>query len=141
MDATSDAPRVIQIHPTRCRNVRCQHCSSGSGPEPFASRKWSLRSVLLRVLLTAAPVLISSLSAAAAQTDPMVATEEICMSEGTYPMTGGGTTVFSRRTCFSRPVTIAYPWEKKIARAKRSAPDPFNGARVVRYDYHDAQYH
>jgi len=56
-------------------------------------------------------------------------------------MIGGGTTVFSHKTCFSRPVTIAYPWEKKIARAKQSAPDPFNGARVVRYDYHDALYH
>ncbi|REE18371.1 hypothetical protein B0G71_1383 [Paraburkholderia sp. BL27I4N3] len=57
-------------------------------------------------------------------------------------MAGGGTTVFSRdRTCFSRPATTPYPWEKKIARAKQSAPDRFNGARVVRYDYHDALYH
>jgi hypothetical protein len=58
----------------------------------------------------------------------------------TYPMIGGGTTVFSHgKTCFSRPATTPYPWEKKIARAKN--PDPFNGARVVRYDYHDALYH
>jgi hypothetical protein len=27
------------------------------------------------------------------------------------------------------------------ATRKQSAPDPFNGVRVVRYDYHDALYH
>jgi hypothetical protein len=108
----------------------------------FASGKWNLRFVLLRALLTAVPVLSSSLSPAAARADAMVATEEICMPEGTYPMIGGGTTVFSHnKTCFSRPVTNTYPWEKKVPRAKKSAPDPFNGARVVRYDYHDALYH
>jgi hypothetical protein len=106
----------------------------------FASGKWNLRTVLLRALVAAVPVLSLSLSHAAAQADPMVATEEICMPEGTYPMIGGGTTVFSHdRTCFSRPATN-YPSEKKVLRAKQSAPDTFNGARVVRYDYHDALY-
>lgn len=57
-------------------------------------------------------------------------------------MIGGGTTVFSHETTrFSRPVTTPYAWEKKIASAKRSAPDTFSGARIVQYDYHDALYH
>lgn len=56
-------------------------------------------------------------------------------------MVGGGVTVFShKKTCFSRPVTNRYSWEKKIPRAQRSAPDTFSGTRVVRYDYHDALY-
>jgi hypothetical protein len=141
MGPASDAAPVIQISPTLFRNLRCQHCYSNSGPEPSTSGKRSLGSVLLRALLTAVPVLISGLSPAVARADATVVTDKICMPEGTYPMTGGGTTVFPHKTCFSRPVTKAYPWEKKIARAKQSAPDPFNGARVVRYDYHDAQYH
>jgi hypothetical protein len=141
MSPTNDAASVIQTHPARHRNLRCQHCYLSSGRELFASGKWNLGFTLLRAVLTAVPVLISSLSPAAARADTMVATEEICMPEGTYPMPGGGTTVFSRKTCFSRPVTNAYSWEKKIPRAKLSAPDPFNGARQVRYDYHDALYH
>jgi hypothetical protein len=108
----------------------------------FTSGKWYLRFVLLRVLLTAVSVMGSGLSYAAAPTDAVVANEEICMAKGTYSMIGGGTTVFSHdKTCFSRPVTTPYPWEKKIARAKRSAPDTFSGARIIRYDYHDALYH
>jgi hypothetical protein len=107
----------------------------------FASGKWNLGFVPLRALLSAVPVLSLNLPLAAAQADPMVATEEICMPDGTYPMIGGGTTVFSHKTCFSRPVTNTFPWEKKVPRAKKSAPDPFNGARVVQYDYHDALYH
>ena len=107
----------------------------------FASGTWNLRFGLLRASLTAVPVLSLSLSPAAVRADTIVATEEICMPEGTYPMIGGGTTVFSHdKTCFSRPATDTYR-EKKILRAKQSAPDPFNGARVVRYDYHDALYH
>jgi len=57
-------------------------------------------------------------------------------------MVGGGATVFSHaKTCFVPPTTRPYPWEKKIARAKRSAPDSFTGSRIVRYDYHDGLYH
>jgi hypothetical protein len=141
MGSTSDAVSVIQIHPTRRRDLRYQHRYARSGLQPLVSGRWNLRFVLLRVLLPAVPILISSLSPAAARADAMVATEEICMPEGTYPMIGGGTTVFSYKSCFSRPVTNIYPWEKKIPRTKMSAPDPFNGARVVRYDYHDALYH
>ncbi|WP_133665975.1 hypothetical protein [Paraburkholderia sp. BL10I2N1] len=64
------------------------------------------------------------------------------MPQGTYPMIGGGTTAFSHdKTCFSRPATDAYSWERKSARVKKGAPDPFNGARIVQYDYHDALYH
>lgn len=108
----------------------------------FTIGKWHLRFVLRRVVLTAASVLSSGLSHAAAPADAMAATEEICMAKGEYSMIGGGTTVFSHdKTCFSRPVTARYPWEKKIARAKMSAPDTFSGARIVRYDYHDALYH
>ncbi|NML99759.1 DUF1566 domain-containing protein [Paraburkholderia sp. RP-4-7] len=104
----------------------------------FASGKWNRRFVLLRTLLTVVPVLISGLSPASAQAAAMVATAEICMREGTYPMIGGGMTVFSsNKTCFSRPVTDTYPFP----RPKKSAPDPFNGTRVARYDYHDALYH
>ncbi|MFM0674435.1 hypothetical protein [Paraburkholderia sediminicola] len=83
----------------------------------------------------------SSPSHAAATSDAMVATEEICMPEGTYPMIGGGAAVFSHnKTCFSSPVTSRFPWEKKIPRANMSTPDTFSGARVARYDYHDALY-
>jgi len=72
----------------------------------------------------------------------MVTAEEICMPKGTYPTTGDGTTTFSRdRTCFSRPVTNPFPWEKKIPHANKRAQDSFNGARVMQYDYHDALYH
>lgn len=106
----------------------------------FVSGKRNQRSVLLRALLTAA-LLEPSLSLAAKPADAMVATE-ICMPQGTYPMIGGGTTAFSHdKTCFSRPATDAYSWEKKSARVKKGAPDPFNGARIVQYDYHDALYH
>ncbi|RKE39470.1 hypothetical protein B0G76_5895 [Paraburkholderia sp. BL23I1N1] len=57
-------------------------------------------------------------------------------------MVGGGTTVFSHdRTCFRRPPARVYPSESKVSRAKMGPPDPYNGARVVRYDYHDALYH
>jgi hypothetical protein len=107
----------------------------------FATGKWNLRLVLLRTLLTAIPVLSLNLSATAAQENPMEVNEKICMPDGAYPMIGGGTTVFSHKTCFSRPVSTTFPWEKEIPRAKKGAPDPFNGVRVVRYDYHDALYH
>ncbi|SAL02378.1 hypothetical protein AWB81_06210 [Caballeronia arationis] len=63
------------------------------------------------------------------------------MPEGTYPMHGGGTTVFSLQNCFSRPVRDTDPREIRIPRAKKSPRDAFNGARVSRYDYHDALYH
>lgn len=141
MGPTSDAESVIQIHPRRRRNVRRQRCYSNSRLEAFPSGKWKLRFVLLRALLTVVPVSISSLSLAPARADAMVAAEEICMREGKYPMIGGGTTVFSHKTCFSRPVTNTLPEEKKIPRGKKSPSDPFNGARVVRYDYHEALYH
>jgi hypothetical protein len=105
----------------------------------FTSRKWIRGFMLFRVLLTVLPFLNPSSSGAATTSDTIVDTEEICMSEGTYPMIGGGATVFSHnKTCFSRPVNNRYSWEKKILRAPRSAPDTFSGARVVRYDYHDA---
>ncbi|CAE6817696.1 hypothetical protein R75461_05951 [Paraburkholderia nemoris] len=107
----------------------------------FTTGRRRRRLMLLRALLTAVPVLSSNLSSAAAPVDAMFATEEICMPEGTYPMIGGGTTVFSLKTCFSRPVTDTDPREKRVPRAKKSSRDTFNGARVVRYDYHDALYH
>lgn len=108
----------------------------------ITSGKWHLRFMLFRVLLTAVLVSGSDLSYAAATADASVATEKICMAKGIYPMIGGGTTAFSREsTCFSRPVTTPYAWEKKIARAKRNAPDTFSEARIVQYDYHDALYH
>jgi hypothetical protein len=107
----------------------------------FTSRKWIRGFMLLRVLVTAVSVLNPSPSVAAATSGAIVGTEEICMPEGTYPMIGGGATIFSHnKTCFSRPVTNRYSWEKKIPRAKRSAPDTFSGAPVARYDYHDALY-
>ncbi|SIO72624.1 hypothetical protein SAMN05444172_9089 [Burkholderia sp. GAS332] len=141
MDPASEAASVIQTNPKLFRDLFSQHCYSNSGPELSISGKRSRGFVLLRALLTAMPVLISGLSPAVAWADAAIVADEICMPEGTYPMTGGGTTVFSHKICFSRPVTKADPWEKKITRAKQSVPDPFNGARVVRYDYHDAQYH
>ena len=107
----------------------------------YASGKWNLKSALSRALLTAGVVLGSSLSPTAVRANPMVAAEEICMPKGTYPMTRGGATVFSHdQTCFSRPVSNTFPWEKKIPRANSNTADQFNGARVVRYDYHDALY-
>ena len=67
--------------------------------------------------------------------------KEICMQQGTYVMVGYGTTIFSRdRTCFSPPVTTPWPWERKTARRRLEAPDPFTHARIVRYDYRDALY-
>ena len=108
----------------------------------YACGKRNPRYALLRTLLIAVVVLSSSLSPAAARASAIVAAEEICMPKGTYPTTGDGTTVFSHdQTCFSRPVTNFFPWEKKIPRANRSTQDQFNRARVVRYDYHDALYH
>lgn len=107
----------------------------------YANGKWNLRFALSRALLTAGVVLGSSLSPTAARANPMAAAEEICMPKGTYPTIGGDATVFSHdQTCFSRPVTSTFAWEKKIPRANRSTTDRFNGARVVRYDYHDALY-
>lgn len=103
--------------------------------------KRALRSMSLRGLLSAASLLWWSISLAAAPMDATVAAEEICMPEGTYPMVGGGTTVFSSKICFSRPVTDTDPREIRVPRAKKSATDTFNGVRVVRYDYHDALYH
>jgi hypothetical protein len=106
----------------------------------LTSRKRIQGFLLLRVLLSAVPVLNAS-PADAVASDGIVDTEEICMPAGTYPMIGGGATVFSHnKTCFGRPVTTRYSSEKKISRAKRSAPDTFSGARVARYDYHDALY-
>ena len=107
----------------------------------YASGKWNLRFALPRALLTAGFVLGSSLLPPAARANAMVTAEEICLPKGTYPMIGGGTTIFSHeQTCFSRPVTNTFAWEKRIPRANKSAVDQFNGARVVRYDYHDALY-
>jgi hypothetical protein len=107
----------------------------------FTSRKWIRGVVLFRVLLTALPFLDPSYSNAATMPDATVSAEEICMPAGTYPMIGGGTTVFSHnKTCFSGPVTRRYSWEKKIPGTRRSAPDTFSGARVAQYDYHDALY-
>jgi hypothetical protein len=107
----------------------------------FASRKWIRGFVVFRVLLTAVPLLNPSSSDAATMPDATVDTEEICMPEGTYPMVGGGSTVFSHnKTCFSRPVTKRYSWENKIPGARRSAPDTFSQVRVAQYDYHDALY-
>jgi len=108
----------------------------------YASGKWNLRNARARALLISVVVFSSSLLPTAARANAMVAAEEICLPKGTYPMIGGGTTVFSHdQTCFSRPVTKTFPWEKKIPRANKNASDKFNGARVVRYDYHDALYH
>jgi hypothetical protein len=108
----------------------------------FAGEKWNVGLVRFRTLLPVLLVMGSILSPVAAQAEAMVPAEKICMPKGTYSMIGGGTTVFSRdKTCFSRPVTSTFPWEKKIPLGKKSPPDPFNGARVVRYDYHDALYH
>ncbi|MGF6604881.1 hypothetical protein P3T23_009637 [Paraburkholderia sp. GAS448] len=107
----------------------------------FVNGRWNQKRVLLRVLLTSATAVGSTLAAAPSRADATGATEEICMPEGTYPMTGGGTTAFSHKTCFSRPATTPYPWEKKLHPPKKSSPDLFNGAWVVRYDYHDALYH
>jgi hypothetical protein len=77
--------------------------------------------MLFRVLLTAVPFLNSSSSDAATTPDVVVDTREICMPAGTYPMIGGGSTVFSHnKTCFSRHVTTRYSWEKKIPGARRS---------------------
>jgi hypothetical protein len=107
----------------------------------YASGKWNLRSALLQGS-TAVFVLGSSLCSTTAHANAMVAAEEICMPEGTYPTTGGATTIFSHeKTCFSRPVTDTFAWEKKIPRANRSTQDQFNKAQVVRYDYHDALNH
>ncbi|SAL83245.1 hypothetical protein AWB67_06350 [Caballeronia terrestris] len=100
-----------------------------------------LRSLLPRAVIIVALIQSSSISSAAAPVDSMVAKEEICMPEGSYPMDGGGTTVFSLQNCFSRPVRDTDPWEIRIPRAKKSPRDAFNGARVSRYDYHDALYH
>jgi len=108
----------------------------------YASGKWNLRYALLRALLIPVVALSSSILPTAARANATVAADEICLPKGTYPMIGGGTTVFSHdQTCFSRPVTKTFPWEKKIARANKNVQDKFNGARVVRYDYHDALYH
>jgi hypothetical protein len=97
--------------------------------------------MLLRVLLTAVPFLDPSSSGAATMPEATVGTEEICMPEGTYPMIGGGVTVFSHnKTCFSRPVSKRYSWEKKGPGTGSSATDTFSGARVALYDYHDALY-
>ncbi|WP_157644824.1 hypothetical protein [Burkholderia ubonensis] len=61
------------------------------------------------------------------------------MPKGKYPTSGGGESRFAYDKCFSRPAINLYPWEKKSLRARKA--DPFSGARVVRYDYHDALYH
>jgi hypothetical protein len=107
----------------------------------YTSGKSNLRYALLRALLISIVVLSSSLLLTATRANATVAAEEICMPKGTYPMIGDGTTVFSHdQTCFSRPVTDTFPWEKKIPRANKSTADQFNGERVVRYDYHDALY-
>jgi hypothetical protein len=107
----------------------------------YVSGKWNLRNALLRALWISVVAFSSSLLPTAARASEMVPAEEICLPKGTYPMIGGGTTVFSHdQTCFSRPVTNTFPWEKKIPRANKSAVDQFNAARVVRYDYHDALY-
>jgi len=107
---------------------------------PFISGKLNRKFELLRPSLTAIAVLSLSVPFMA-QAGALSSTDEICIPKGTYPMNGGGTTVFSQdRTCFSRPAIRPYPWEKKIARAKLGPPDPFNGARMVTYDYPDALY-
>jgi len=107
----------------------------------YTSGKWNLKYVQLRALLIAGFALGSSIFPIAARANATVSGEEICLPKGTYPLTGGGTTPFSHdRTCFSRPVTSTFAWEKKIPRANKSAVDQFNGERVVRYDYHDALY-
>jgi len=107
----------------------------------YTSGKWNLKCALSRALLTAGVILGSGLSPTVAWANPMAAAEEICMPKGSYPMIAGGATVFSHdQTCFSRPVTNTFPWEKKIPRANSSIADQFNGTRVVRYDYHDALY-
>jgi hypothetical protein len=113
----------------------------------YASEKWDPKYALSRALLIAVAVVSSSLLPTAAWANAMVAAEEICMPKGTYPTgtyptTGDSTTTFSRdQTCFSRPVTNPFPWEKKIPRANKRTQDSFNGARVMQYDYHDALYH
>jgi hypothetical protein len=106
----------------------------------YASGSRTKRFVLLCALLPAVSAQGTNYLSPKAQADAVITAEEICMPKGTYRTSVAGTTVFSRdKTCFSRPVTSPYPWEK--LRAKKSARDPFNGARVVQYDYHDALYH
>jgi hypothetical protein len=108
----------------------------------YTGGMWSMRSVPLRALSAAVFVLGSSLFPGATQANATVAEEEICMPHGTYPTTAGAMIVFSHdKTCFSRPVTHTFPWEKKLSRVTKRTQDRFNGARVVRYDYHDALYH
>jgi len=103
--------------------------------------KWKLRLGLLRPMLIATAALISGLGLTAASAEAGTMAKEICMQQGTYVMVGYGTTIFSRdRTCFSPPVTTPWPWERKTARRRLEAPDPFTHARIVRYDYRDALY-
>jgi hypothetical protein len=102
--------------------------------------KWKLGSVLIRALLTAASILTSSLSLAAVPVGSTVDTGGICMPEGTYRTVGGGITVFSLKTCFSRPVRDTDSREMRVPPTKKSPRDTFNGERVLRYDYHDALY-
>ena len=108
----------------------------------LTSEKCNPPFVPLGTLIAAALVLIPALSLASEPAGAIGKSEEICMPKGTYPMADGGTTVFSHdSTCFRPAATRIYPWERKISRATMSPPDPYNGARVVRYDYHDALYH
>lgn len=108
----------------------------------YTSGKWNLSYALLRALLVTGCALGSSILPTVSRADTAGAAEEICLPKGIYPTIGGGTTIFSYdNTCFSRPVTKTFPWEKKVARANKNAQDTFNGQRVVRYDYHDALYH
>jgi hypothetical protein len=105
------------------------------------SRTWDRGSLLIRASLIAVSAMTCSASDAAATPDAIAGVGQICMPAGTYRMAGGGATVFSQeKTCFSRPVTNRYRWEKKAAQAKRSVPDNFSGTRVARYDYQDALY-
>lgn len=92
-------------------------------------------------MLTTTAALILGLVLTAASAEASAVAKEICMQQGTYVMVGYGTTIFSRdRTCFSPPVTTPWPWERKTARRRLEAPDPFTHARIVRYDYRDALY-
>jgi hypothetical protein len=125
---------IDRVHLIKCRrNDRTAMTSTG--------RRWIRGLMLLRVLMAAVPFLDPSFSDAATMPAATADAEKICMPEGTYPMIGGGTTAFSRsKTCFSRPVSKRYSWEEKVPRAQSSATDTFSGARVARYDYHDALY-